>query len=47
MHPKHFTLDRMRAVASQATTAEERIRLRIDREALKSDVPKIRFAEQS
>ena len=44
MQPKHFTLERlMRANASRA--AEDRAILRIDRDALKSEVPKVRFAE--
>ena len=47
MQPKHFTLERRMKVKASSVAAEERAILRIDREALKSDVPKIRFAVQS
>jgi hypothetical protein len=47
MQPKHFTLERlMRAQASLKADAERMV-LRIDRDALKADTPKIRFAGQS
>ena len=47
MQPRHFTLERLiRAGATASRPGEERTVLRINREALKSEEPKVRFETQ-
>ena len=47
MQPKHFTLERLLRASASSRVTDDRTILRLDREALKSDQPKIRFATQA
>lgn len=47
MQPKHFTLQRLMKATAAQQTAEERTVLRVDREALRSSEPRVRFASQA
>lgn len=46
MHPKSFLLDKQRRM-TLAQLSDEKLVLRIDREALKSDKPVVRFSEEA
>jgi hypothetical protein len=47
MQPRHFTLERLvRASSIAARLADERTVLRINRDALKGDEPRVRFEAQ-
>ena len=47
MQSTNFNSERAMRAKASVQPGEERTILRIDREALKSDVPKVRFATQS
>lgn len=44
MHPRNFVLEKMRKAAASSQETDDKVILRIDREALKAEEPKVRFA---
>jgi hypothetical protein len=47
VQPRYFTLERLIRANASTRAADERTILRIDRDALKSDAPRVRFAAQA